>query len=98
MEEILNFEFITFVLFLKIPLLFHMMQLYFDGFIKIQIRANKNVNQINIDYVNAFFGRKRAEAKNINNINMMLQLHLHSHTCDFSINRPKVKRFKNEKY
>ena len=46
-----------------------MMQLCFDGFIKKQIRANKNVNQINIDYVNAFFGRKRAEAKNINKLN-----------------------------
>ena len=75
-----------------------MMQLYFDGFIKKQIRANKNVNQISIDYVNAFFGRKRAEGKNIKNLNMMLQLHLHSHTCDFSINRLRVKRFKNEKY
>ena len=40
-----------------------MMQLYFDGFIKKQIRANKNVNQINIDYVSAFFGRKRAQEK-----------------------------------
>ena len=40
-----------------------MMQLYIDGFIKKQIRANKNVNQINIDYVNAFLEESELKQK-----------------------------------
>ena len=63
MEEISNLEFKTFVPVLKIPFSFYMMQLYIDGFIKKQIRANKNVNQINIDYVNAFLEESELKQK-----------------------------------